>query len=89
MAIHRLRMSLTSFRWMTKRIRETIDLHGATAHVFRHTMGTMLNDAAADVKTIQSILGQSDYKTTMDRYVHPREDKKQEAIKKVGLMLKG
>lgn len=82
-------MSLTSFRWMTKRIRETIDLHGATAHVFRHTMGTMLNDAAADVKTIQSILGQSDYKTTMDRYVHPREAKKQEAIKKVGLMLQG
>ena len=52
-------------------------------------MGTMLNDAAADVKTIQSILGQSDFKTTMDRYVHPREDKKQEAIKKVGLMLQG
>ena len=50
-------------------------------------MGTLLNDAAADVKTIQSILGQSDFKTTMDRYVHPRENKKQEAIKKVGLLL--
>ena len=25
----------------------------------------------------------------MDRYVHPREDKKQEAIKKVGLLLQG
>lgn len=82
-------ISLTSFRWMTKRIHDTIDLHGATAHVFRHTMGTMLNDANADIKTIQSILGQSDFKTTMDRYVHPREDKKQEAIKKVGLLLQG
>lgn len=74
---------------MTKRIHNTIDLHGATAHVFRHTMGTMLNDANADVKTIQSILGQSDFKTTMDRYVHPREEKKKEAIKKVGLLLQG
>ncbi len=82
-------MTLQAFRCMEYRIRKTIDLHGATAHVFRHTMGTMLNDANADVKTIQSILGQSDYKTTMDRYVHPREDKKQEAIKKVGLLLQG
>ena len=80
-------MTLTAFRWMMKRIRNTIDLHGATAYVFRHTMGTMLNDASADVKTIQSILGQSDFKTTMDRYVHPREDKKQEAIQRVGSML--
>jgi len=80
-------MTLTAFRWMMKRIHDTIDLHGATAHVFRHTMGTMLNDASADVKTIQSILGQSDFKTTMDRYVHPREDKKQEAIQRVGSML--
>jgi len=64
-------MTLQAFRCMMDRIHSTIDLHGATAHVFRHTMGTMLNDAQADVKTIQSILGQSDYKTTMDRYVHP------------------
>ena len=75
-------MTLQAFRCMMDRIHSTIDLHGATAHVFRHTMGTMLNDAQADVKTIQGILGQSDYKTTMDRYVHPRENKKQEAIKK-------
>ena len=36
---------------------------------------------------IQSILGQSDFKTTMDRYVHPRDNKKQEAIKNVSLLL--
>ena len=81
-------MTLQAFRCMEYRIQKVVDLHGATAHVFRHTMGTMLNDANADVKTIQSILGQSDYKTTMDRYVHPRENKKQEAIIKVGLLLK-
>ncbi|MCR4885490.1 MAG: tyrosine-type recombinase/integrase [Clostridiales bacterium] len=64
-----------------------IDLHEATAHVFRHTIGTLLNDIGADVKTIQSILGQSDFKTTMDRYVHPRDNKKQEAIQKVSSLL--
>ena len=47
----------------------------------------MLNDTGTDVKTIQSILGQSDYKTTMDRYVHHREDRKQDAIQKVSKLL--
>ena len=80
-------LTLTAFRCMMKRINSTIDLHKATSHVFRHTIGTMLNDTGADVKTIQSILGQSDFKTTMDRYVHPRDDRKQEAIKNVSLLL--
>ena len=74
---------------MPKRIHETIDLYGTIAQAFRHTMGTILNDASADVKTIQSILGQSDLKTTMDSYIHPREDKKQETIKKVSLIPQG
>lgn len=83
-------LTLTAFRcMMKKRINATVDLHGATSHVFRHTIGTMLNDTGADVKTIQSILGQSDFKTTMDRYVHPRDNKKQEAIKNVSLLLQG
>lgn len=82
-------LTLTAFRCMMKRINTSVDLHGATSHVFRHTIGTMLNDTGADVKTIQSILGQADFKTTMDRYVHPRDDRKQEAIKNVSLLLQG
>jgi len=81
-------ITLQSFRCMMVRIHKTVDLHGATAHVFRHSLGTMLNDTGADVKTIQSILGQSDFKTTMDRYVHPRDDRKQTAIQRVSLLLK-
>ena len=59
----------------------------ATSHTFRHTLGTLLNDAGADVKTIQGILGQKDYKTTMDRYVHPVEKRKHEAVGKISDML--
>lgn len=80
-------ITLQSFRCMMTRIHKSVDLRGATAHVFRHSIGTMLNDTGADVKTIQSILGQSDFKTTMDRYVHPREDRKQDAIQKVSKLL--
>ena len=80
-------ITLQSFRCMMTRIQKKIDLKGATSHNFRHTIGTMLNDIGADVKKIKSILGQSDFKTTMDRYVHPREDKKQDAIQNISILL--
>lgn len=77
----------TQFRTLFRHIQEKVDLHGATSHTFRHTMGTFLNDTGADVKTIQGILGQKDYKTTMDRYVHPVETRKQEAANRVNELL--
>jgi len=46
-----------------------------------------LNDAGASIKTIQSIIGHSDVQTTINRYVHSREDKKQEAVRSVNEML--
>lgn len=80
-------ITLTMFKTMFKHIQNASDLNGATSHTFRHTLGTLLNDAGADVKTIQGILGQKDYKTTMDRYVHPVEKRKHEAVNKIGDML--
>ena len=68
--------TLSIVRRRNERINRLIDMHGATPHVFRHSFATMLYDAGADIKTIQSIMGQSDYKTTADRYCHPREDRK-------------
>ena len=63
-----------------ERINRTIDMHGATPHIFRHSFATMLYDTGADIKTIQSIMGQSDYKTTADRYCHPRSDRNRTAM---------
>ena len=74
-------------RRMMERIRRTIDLHGACSHVFRHSFATMLNDAGASVKTIQSIIGQTDFKTTADRYCHARDNRKQEAVEGVDKLL--
>jgi len=51
-------------------------------------MGTLLNATGANVKTIQSMLGHSDYKTTMDRYVHAVDSNQQEAAKKVDQILR-
>jgi len=67
--------TLSKFRAMWKRIRETIDLHGATPHILRHSYLTYAVGATTDFKTIQGISGHSDVFTLMNRYAHPQEDK--------------
>ena len=57
-----------------ERICRTIDMHGATAHVLRHTYITMAA-AHLDIKTLQTIAGHADISTTMNRYAHGREDR--------------
>lgn len=57
-----------------ERICKTINMHGATAHVLRHTYITMAA-TYVDVKTLQTIAGHADISTTMNRYAHGREDR--------------
>ena len=76
-------LSQRAFNNMWKRIEEAIDLHGATSHVFRHTITTLLYDTGADDKTIQSIVGHADIGTTMNTYVHARDDKKRSAMERL------
>lgn len=81
--------TLSVVRRRNERINRLIDMHGATPHVFRHTFGTMLYDAGANIKDIQSILGQTDFKTTADRYLHARDESKRSAVKAVDKLLAG
>ena len=57
-----------------KRVQNTIDLHGATPHILRHTYLTYLAATGLDVKTLQAIAGHSDIRTTMNRYAHPQKE---------------
>lgn len=57
-----------------QRIERTIDLHGATPHIFRHTYLTQLSSAGVAPKTIQAIAGHSDINITMNRYVHKLDE---------------
>lgn len=79
--------TLSMHRRRMERIRRAMDMHGACPHVFRHSYATMLYDVGADVKTIQAIIGQTDFKTTADRYCHPRDSKKQAAVQGVRELL--
>ena len=62
-----------------ERIGKTINLHGATPHVLRHTYLTMLGETGTNIKTIQAIAGHADIQTTMNRYVYSRNEKVLEA----------
>lgn len=46
------------------------DLHKIHVHGFRHTHASLLFEAGATLKEVQSRLGHSDIKTTMDIYTH-------------------
>ena len=69
----------TAYQCMFEKIRKTVDLHGATAHVFRHSYLTMLDEAGVDPKTLQYIAGHGNFSFTMNRYVHGRKKAAQEA----------
>ena len=71
------------------RIKKTIDLHGATAHVFRHSYLTYAAGESSDIKSLQKIAGHSDIRMTMNRYVHAQPEKVKAVGEKVHNLLAG
>jgi integrase len=67
-------ISEKTFIRMWQRIERTIDLHGATPHIFRHTYMTFAQRAQIPVKTLQTIGGYADLATLQDRYVHTQNE---------------
>lgn len=55
-------------------------------HVFRHTFATRLFEKGIDPIVVQSIMGHSNYSTTIS-YTHVLENKTEEAVTKAGDLL--
>ena len=77
----------TAYQCMFEKIRKAFDLHGATAHVFRHSYLTMLDEADVEPKTLQYIAGHGNFSFTMNRYVHGRKKAAQEAGVKFEMLI--
>ncbi len=58
-------------------------LEDANFHALRHTFATRCIEAGFDVKTLSEILGHTDVKTTLNRYVHSSFARKQESMEKL------
>lgn len=82
-------ITMTTYNNTWRRIRKTIDLHGATAHVFRHSYLTYMAGTETDSKTLQTIAGHSTISMTMNRYVHAQPEKIIDAGKKMHNLLAG
>lgn len=54
-----------------------------TFHTLRHTFATRCVENGVDIKSLSEIMGHSDVKITMQRYVHPSMDSKKTQINKL------
>lgn len=54
-----------------------------TPHSARHTFGTLLDEAGANTKSIQELIGHADYATTANIYTHPDIKKLRKAIEMI------
>ncbi|MCD8098754.1 MAG: site-specific integrase [Lachnospiraceae bacterium] len=58
-------------------------ISGHTYHSLRHTFTTRCVENGVDMKSLSEIMGHSDVRITMQRYVHPSLDAKREQIEKL------
>ena len=82
-------ITMTMFNNTWRRIKKTVDLHGATPHVLRHSYLTYLAGTGTDTKTLQTIAGHSTIGMTMNHYVHAQPDKIKAAGKRMHDLLAG
>ncbi len=59
-----------------KNIMKSININEYNFHALRHTFATRCIENGCDPKTLSEILGHSNVKITLDRYVHPSFDNK-------------
>ena len=68
-------VTVTGLKSITDRINRTINMHGATLHILRHSYLTYAAGETTDYKTVQGISGHADVFTLMNRYAHPQLNK--------------
>lgn len=56
-------------------------------HTLRHTFATRCIESGVDVKTLSELLGHSDVKTTLNRYVHSSFELMQKSIDKLSISI--
>ncbi|MBD5458809.1 MAG: site-specific integrase [Lachnospiraceae bacterium] len=71
-------MEPRTMQYHFKKIQKDINLQNQNFHILRHTFSTNCIEGGVDVKSLSEILGHSDVKITLNRYVHPSMDTKRQ-----------
>lgn len=74
-------MTQQHFTNASARLKKTTGIN-FSMHLFRHTHATMMLEAGATMKDVQTRLGHANINTTMNIYIKSTEDAKKEALKK-------
>jgi len=73
-------------RW--KEIQKQIGIEPITFHGLRHSFCTLLAEKGVPLKTASVLMGHSDIRTTAKIYTHINESQKQDAVKKLNVLIK-
>ena len=66
-----------------KKILSECDISDANFHALRHTFATRCVEVGFDIKSLSEILGHTDVKTTLNRYVHSSFEQKRTNMEKL------
>jgi len=69
-----------TMQYQFKKILREAGLSDKNFHILRHTFATNCIEGGIDVKSLSEMLGHSDVRITLNRYVHPSMDAKREHI---------
>ena len=69
-----------TMQYRFKKILKAAEIDDRNFHLLRHTFATNCIENSMDVKTLSEILGHSDVKITLNRYVHPTMDSKRKQL---------
>lgn len=69
-------MEPRTYQYYFKKIINSLDIENKNFHCIRHTFATNCINNGMDVKCLSEILGHSDVKTTLNKYVHPTMEQK-------------
>lgn len=73
-------MEPRTLQYRFKKILSLAEIESRNFHMIRHTFATSCIESGMDVKSLCEILGHSDVKITMNRYVHPTMDSKRKQL---------
>lgn len=77
-------MEPRTYQYFFQRILISLSIDEKNFHSLRHTFATNCIDSGMDPKCLSEILGHSDVKTTLNRYVHPSLEQKMKQINSFG-----
>ncbi len=69
-------MEPRTYQYFFYRVLDSLSIDKKNFHSLRHTFATNCIDSGMDPKCLSEILGHSDVKTTLNRYVHPSLEQK-------------